>query len=810
MRAACLLFCASLLACKTSDLGSCASDTDCSSNAICDGAQRVCVLTDAPQISNVAVTSTPGYSADGGLFFDTAGAPLAVSATITSRAGAAVDPASACLRITGETGACAHAGTAGGGDTFTFALPRPAGPADGTPLGFAISAASASGHTATSATQQVYFDDQPPSISIVNDPAAYARTLPDGGAASINVSAAIADATGVVSPQLHSGTKTIAPSSATGGVYVFPLDPRDAPAGVEGAYGIQVSAQDNLGHSRQVSGSVKIDDAPPTLAIQIYKDVPDGGGITYPAAVANTGWTGAMFVYSDTVHVTGTITDMSGVGSATLRVDGVQLGGAIATGAPRALGCTPGTTSCPFSLDVTLNDAGVPFHTGATTLDVGGTVLVPAGNLRFTIDAQDTAAAAGGTPSPKAATSTVSAQTTRYLWQRTLSGAAVSGLAVHPDGDLIVSMDGGTGDTVYSLAPDQPVTHWGMTLDASVAADGVIGTPAIGAGDAASARIYVAGSNGDFYAINPNGTRAWSNATVSNSFVVSPAVTQVTIAAATVDQIVLPDGRLSPSAALWRATSATDATSVASDDRDWHASPVIFNGDVFFATQNQMANTFHLTKHSIGSNGALGTAVTDTTDPNVVYFGLITDGTDLYAATRPAAGAGILLKISTSLSRPAIWSVNLASGLAGEPTIGIDGLLYGADLLSILSRFSPVDATVSLPTLSLGGVGLTPLQGSDGHLYVPRRTGFLAAYEGNQLSWSFDPPGTILRYATMDCQGRLFAASNATVYAFVSDDRGLADTPWPSLRRDARNTGNASAPLGPLKYGMRTASGCTQ
>jgi hypothetical protein len=59
----------------------------------------------------------------------------------------------------------------------------------------------------------------------------------------------------------------------------------------------------------------------------------------------------------------------------------------------------------------------------------------------------------------------------------------------------------------------------------------------------------------------------------------------------------------------------------------------------------------------------------------------------------------------------------------------------------------------------------------------------------------------------MDCRGRVFVASGATVFAFVSDDSGLADTPWPTLRRDGRNTGNASAP----KYGIRTAPDtCTQ
>jgi hypothetical protein len=401
------------------------------------------------------------------------------------------------------------------------------------------------------------------------------------------------------------------------------------------------------------------------------------------------------------------------------------------------------------------------------------------------------------------------------LWQATLAGSAVSGLAVHPDGDLIVSMDGGTGNTVYSVARDQPATHWGATLTAFTTSEGVTGAPAIGAGDGGTARIYAAGALGDFYAFEPDGGSAWTNATTSTSFVVSPAVTQVTIASSTVDQLVLPDGIASPNSKLWRVTSATDAASVTSDNRDFHAAPIILGNEVFFATQSGTGGTAHLTKHSINANGSLQPAVTDTTNPGVPYFGIITDGTNLYAATRPATGGGILLKIDPAFTRPIVppfWSDTLTAGLAGEPTIGIDGKLYGADLgngtSTFVSTFDP--ATGARTTfLTLSGAttpGLTPLQGSDGHLYLPRRTGTLDAYEGNQLSWTFDPPGTILRYATMDCEGRLFAASGATVYAFLTDDAGLADTPWPSLRRDARNTGNAGA----AKYGIRTATGCTQ
>jgi len=654
----------------------------------------------------------------------------------------------------------------------------------------------------------VYFDNQPPAVSVAPDSTPYARTLPDGGAAAINVSVTIVDPTGVVSPQLLSGSAVVAPASSDGGVYLFQLDPRDAPAGAEGPYAFHVRALDHLGHDGGADATRVVDDKAPVISgVQVYKDVPDGGGVTYPAAVANTGWTGATFVYSDTVHVQGTITDQSGIGTATLHLDGIDFDGGVSLGTSRPLGCAPGSFTCPFSIDLVLNDAGSAFHTGVSTFDAGTTIgNVPAGMLQVTIQAQDTAVAYGGTAAPHAASSATAARATRLLWQQTLAGSAVSGLAVHPNGDLIVTMDGGTADTVYALAPDQPVTHWGYTLAATLPAFGVTGTPAIGSGDAASARIYVASSIGDLYAINPEGGEAWAFVTSATNFAVGPAVMQLD---GGVDQIVVPDGVGGGNSKLWRGTSGTDVTSVASDDRDFHAAPLILNGSVYFAVQTSSAGTTtHVTKHSIGANGELGALSSSSANGGAPYLGLVTDGTNLYAATRPASGAGVFTGLAPSLTPLPAWtSTTVASGLTAEPTFGIDGKLYGANLAGNLLTFAPGTGAAS-PFLTLGSTspGLTPLQGSDGHIYIPRRTSLFSAYDGNQLSWTFDPPNAILRFATMDCSGRLFTAAGATVYAFLSDDRGLADTPWPSLRRDSRNTGNAGA----LKYGIRTASGCTQ
>src|SRR5256885_17000836 len=115
------LVCLSVAACRTStNLGGCSSDGDCAAGATCDATLRVCVagvapdagVTGAPEISSVTVSTPAGYtSPDGSAYFDTTGIPLAVSASITGASG--VNPASVCLIVAGESGACAHPGTAG-------------------------------------------------------------------------------------------------------------------------------------------------------------------------------------------------------------------------------------------------------------------------------------------------------------------------------------------------------------------------------------------------------------------------------------------------------------------------------------------------------------------------------------------------------------------------------------------------------------------------------------------------------------------------------------------------------------------------
>src|SRR5207237_3087971 len=116
---------------------------------------------------------------------------------------AGVSAASVCLRVAGETGACAHPGTAGASNSYSFSFPRPAAPQDGaTAFNFTLEADDSLAATLTGASQaehqqrtaqSVFFDYSGPIISVAADPTPYART-----AVTIPVPAFIAESSRVL------------------------------------------------------------------------------------------------------------------------------------------------------------------------------------------------------------------------------------------------------------------------------------------------------------------------------------------------------------------------------------------------------------------------------------------------------------------------------------------------------------------------------------------------------------------------------------------------------------------------------------
>ncbi len=756
---------------------------------------------DAPAITAISYSPAALAGPSGHLLFGgPAGGSVLVRATLTDFAGVGAT----CLRLAGETSACLHPGTRLiGTNTWSFTLPDPAPPQDGTvatsftlqaddTLAATLSGASKLEHQASS-VQTVYFD-YGPTIAIFADATAYART-----AVLIPVSALITDPSGIPDGGVFLNG-TLQPSSRDGGLFVFRLDPSVAPAGVEGAYNFQVSATDNLANTADAGGSRIIDDAAPDASVRIFKGIdPNDGGVTYPAAVAGTGWDGTQFIYNDTVHVKGTLTDVSGLASANLHIDYVQVDGGVSAGSTQSI-CTVGATSCAFDVPIALNAPGNGAFNTFTKTHPMVDILAPSDKLKIVIDSTDAAKSANGVAAAHTGASSNDAQTTRLLWQMYLP-ASVSGLGIHPDGDLIVTLDGGT-DTVVAMRPDDGGVRW--SFGGGVGLGAVDGTPAIGAGDGGNARVYVAAQNGGVFALNPNGSEAWHYFT-SDVLNVGPAVVSPTVAPTT-DQVIVPGALTSSKIYSIAQGVLLNATAPAVADSNSSSAPFVLGTAVFFGDDSEVE------RFSISALGALGSR---TVGGNAAVFKeVITDGTSIFG-WRAGVTNG-LTSLDTSLG--VNWSRAVAPNAAGA--VALDGSIVVSLTGGAVNLFDPnPNGTGASSTLfNLGGSGRAPLIGWDGvlaheHLYLPRDSAVTYAYDrSGTLLWYADPNGATYRALTMDCSGRLFGATNglatgqSLVYALITDDRGLADTAWPSYRLNARNTGNAVSTSGILKSGGT----CTQ
>ncbi|MCA1827069.1 MAG: hypothetical protein LC689_09030, partial [Myxococcales bacterium] len=211
-------------------------------------------------------------------------------------------------------------------------------------------------------------------------------------------------------------------------------------------------------------------------------------------------------------------------------------------------------------------------------------------------------------------------------------------------------------------------------------------------------------------------------------------------------------------------------------------------------------------KHTISAAGSLGAASTG--GATGIYFEIITDGTNLFDWRSATNNLN---------SRNANLGNRWAQGVtpSGAPAMTLEGTLLVPLSGGAVATFQTANpgTAVKNPLLNLGASGHAPLIGWDGqqaheHFYLTRDTAVFLAYDSaGNLSWEADPNGSTYRTATMDCLGRVFSASNGVngsqslVYALITDDRGMADTAWPSYRIDARNTGNAASAFGMLPSG---------
>src|SRR6266852_4965575 len=447
-----------------------------------------------------------------------------VTAVITDTASG-VDPAEVKLTLIGGDGGT-FVGTPGTGGVYTFAVPRASlNTTDGFvgPISFKIDAKDTVKNAAPTLsgdpTQVIRIDNAKPSVSIVADTTWYAAT-----AGAVTVSTTISDpapptesglvTTGNTRPFLKIGPGSPVLGTQGGGTtWTFSFDPSVQPVNTEGAVQFTVTAQDVAGNVRVATDSRNVDNKPPQLSnVQVYLEgtTPTATGVNYPPAPTvpagyATGRDGtAHFAYSDSVHLKGTITDNgAGLDASTtqFRIDGTI------AGAAQSLVCSAGAATCNFDFGpVRLNDL-----TKTGRIDAG------IGNLTLTVLAKDKALLADKvTPAPNSiAANSLAIGVNRLLWSRQFAAATVSGMAVHPNGDLIVTtVVSASQDSIFAQFTDNRILTGAAPEDWHAGKDfygagsdlgSIEGGPAIGDGGTA-AKIYVAthgSAGGDLVAIDP-------------------------------------------------------------------------------------------------------------------------------------------------------------------------------------------------------------------------------------------------------------------------------------------------------------------
>jgi hypothetical protein len=318
-------------------------------------------------------------------------------------------------------------------------------------------------------------------------------------------------------------------------------------------------------------------------------------------------------------------------------------------------------------------------------------------------------------------------------------------------------------------------------------------------------------AGGDVVAFNSTGGTAWNcGAATLEAFSNTPAVvTASKLASASSCEAVLAGGG---SGNLWGACqNGTGCFSRSAVLPNNGSSPIsALAGNYYVGAGNGVAQT------SLPGTGNFSAVNTFTTTDVLTFTNVVTDGSELYAINNGAQKA-----YAFDASRAQRYAKSLTSAVNGAPLLlpaaaTTPGLLFNENNKSTyvlgLTTSSPPETAVA--TLAKAASTTTaPVLGSDNRVYTDNGGVIVALDQQSPLpfttNWSYTvgAAATFNGPLTMDCQGVLYAASGGTVYAFVTDAKGLGNSPWPKYQRDSRNSGNADATT---LWGANVSSTCTQ
>jgi outer membrane protein assembly factor BamB len=304
----------------------------------------------------------------------------------------------------------------------------------------------------------------------------------------------------------------------------------------------------------------------------------------------------------------------------------------------------------------------------------------------------------------------------------------------------------------------------------------VQGSPALGA----DGTIYVGSADGNLYAFNPDGTtqHVWQT---EGEVYSSPAIgLDGTIYVGSYDgdfYAFNPDGTTQH---VWETTGGIDS------------SPAI-GGD----------GTIYVGSHTVGigsSANALyafnpdGTTQQVWSVPGNIFYSspaIGSDGVVYVGSVDPGGTNGSLYAFNQDGSTGHVW--NGGGGFISSPVIGTNGVIYIGRADGAVIAFNPNGATQQVWSVPVSSFYLlaSPTVGSDGTLYI--------GANGNRF-YALNPNGTtalvynvgewIYSGSALDTNGTVYVGCrDSKVYAFAGTGGGLASSPWPKFRGDARNTG---------------------
>ncbi|GEM_PF-758114 len=320
--------------------------------------------------------------------------------------------------------------------------------------------------------------------------------------------------------------------------------------------------------------------------------------------------------------------------------------------------------------------------------------------------------------------------------------------AIGSDGTIYV----GSGHSLYAINPDG-TEKW------SFETEGYIGSsPAIGS----DGTIYI-GSGDSLYAINPDGTEKWSFEVDRN--ISSSAIGQ--------------DGTIY----------------VGSGDGNLYAINPDGTGKWSFETEG-----YEVSSPAIGSDGTIYVGSKDGR-----LYAINPDGTEKWSfktrgsvKSSPAIGqngtiyvgsywSGWLYAINPDGTEK--WSFETGS-VESSPAIGQDGTIYVGSWDSRLYAINP-DGTEKWSFEVDPYISSSPAIGQDGTIYVGGNGRVYAINPDGTKKWSFETGGYIGSSPAIGSDGTIYVGSgDGKLYAIEGNSGGLADSPWPKLGKNNRNTGN--------------------